>query len=143
MIINILENQKKLAVTIECPVTTPTVERLKKHIEIFDNRITAKKDGDTVYVVTKEVLYFEAVDDRSFLYLKDEVLEVKQRLYELEEVLPTEDFIRISKSTIVNINKIQELTPQINRTILVTLCNGEKVYISRKYVPAFNQLLSL
>ncbi len=143
MIINIREKQEQLAVTIECPAIDRQVERLKKHIEIFDNRILAKKDGNTVNVVTKEVLYFEAVDNRSFLYLKNEVLEVKPRLYELEELLPREDFIRISKSVIVNVNKIKELTPQINRTILVTMCNGEKIYISRKYVADFNRLLSL
>ncbi len=70
-------------------------------------------------------------------------MEVRQRLYELEMVLSDKDFIRISKSQIVNINKIRSLKPEINHTILVTMCNGEQLYISRKYVPAIRNMLSI
>ena len=78
-----------------------------------------------------------------YLYTEDDVMEIGYRLYELEAILPTEDFIRISKSQIVNVNKINTLKPEINRTILVTMCNNEQLYISRKYVKAFRSLLSI
>lgn len=91
----------------------------------------------------KETFYFEAVDSRTFLYTQDDVMEIRQRLYELEAILSNQDFIRISKSLIVNINKIRSLKPELNRTILATMCNGERLSISRKYVPAFRKLLSV
>ena len=90
-----------------------------------------------------EVLYFESVDNRTFLYTESEVLEVKQRLYELEDVLSEKDFIRISKSQIVNVNKIHALRPELNRTIEATMCNGERLSISRKYAAAVRELLEL
>lgn len=83
------------------------------------------------------------MDNHTFLYTEDDVLEVKQRLYELEVILSDKDFIRISKSQIVNINKIKTLKPELNRTILVTMCNGEQLYISRKYVQAIRNMLSI
>lgn len=74
--------------------------------------------------------------------IDDEVMRLKSHI-ESEEILSDKDFVRISKSLIVNINKIRSLKPELNRTILVTLCNGELLYISRKYVPFVRKLLSI
>lgn len=143
MKVEIREEQAALRVLIECRQVTGEVERLKSHIEMFDNRIQAKKEDGVCFVEAKEVLYFESVDDRMFLYTETEVMEIKQRLYELEMLLPCEDFLRISKSRIVNINKISRLQPQINRTLMATMCNGEQLYISRKYVKELKNLLAM
>lgn len=143
MNIEIIEHEKDLQVTIKCKQLNEQVERLKTHIEIFDNKIQAKLENEFCFVNVVDVLYFESVDNRIFLYTEDNVMEIKQRLYELELILPNEDFIRISKSQIVNINKIVSLKPEINRTILATMCNGEQLFISRKYVKSFRNLLSI
>lgn len=62
----------------------------------------------------------------SFLYTQEDVLEIRQKLYELEDYLSQKDFIRISKSIIVNTNQIRSLRPELNRTILATMCNGKR-----------------
>lgn len=143
MNIEIIEHEKDLQVIIKCKQLNEQVERLKTHIEIFDNKIQAKLENEFCFVNAVDVLYFESVDNRIFLYTEYNVMEIKQRLYELELILSNEDFIRISKSQIVNINKIVSLKPEINRTILATMCNGEQLYISRKYVKSFRNLLSI
>lgn len=143
MKIEIEEQKKELQVIIQCIRADEQVNRLKSHIELFDNKIQAKSDKEICFVKLMDVLYFETVDNRMYLYTEDDVMEIGYRLYELEAILPTEDFIRISKSQIVNVNKINTLKPEINRTILVTMCNKEQLYISRKYVKAFRSLLSI
>lgn len=144
MNIQIIEQIKDtLDVIIQCRKIDDEVMRLKNHIELFDQKLYAKKDDDYCFVNSAEVLYFEAVDNRTFLYTQEDAMEVKQRLYELEEMLSDKDFIQISKSVIVNVNKISSLKPELNRTILATLCNGEQVYISRKYVQAVKSLLAI
>lgn len=144
MDIQIVEHIKeKLSVIIQCPKIDDEVMRLKSHIESFDNKLYAQKDGINFFVNLSEILYFESVDNHTFLYTLEDVMEIKQRLYQLEITLPSKDFVRISKSLIVNINKIRSLKPELNRTILVTLCNGELLYISRKYVPYIRKLLSI
>ncbi len=144
MDIQIIEHIKEtLQVVIKCRQIDDEIVRLKYHIEMFDKKLQAKKDNEWCLVNSFDILYFESVDNRTFLYTKDDVMEVKQRLYELEMILSDKDFIRISKSQIVNINKIRSLKPEINRTILVTMCNGEQLYISRKYVPAIRNMLSI
>lgn len=144
MDIRIIEHVKEhLQVVIKCRHIDDEIVRLKYHIEMFDKKLQAKKDNEWCLVNQCDVLYFESVDNRTFLYTKDDVMEVRQRLYELEMILSDKDFIRISKSQIVNINKIKSLKPEINRTISVTMCNGEQLYISRKYVPAIRNMLSI
>lgn len=144
MDIQIIEHIKEtLSVVIQCKKIDDEVIKLKSHIELFDNKLYAQKGGTQFLVNSSDVLYFESVDNHTFLYTQEDVMEIKQRLYELEETLSDKDFIRISKSLIVNINKIRSLKPELNRTILLTMCNGELLYISRKYVPLVRKLLSI
>lgn len=144
MDIQIIEHRtEKPQVVIKCRQIDDEVIRLKHHIERFDQRLQAKKDSVWYFVHLPDVLYFESVDNRTFLYTRDNVMEVKQRLYALETILCAKDFLRISKSQIVNINQVRSLKPEINRTILATMCNGEQLIISRKYVPAIRSLLSI
>lgn len=144
MEIQIMEHMDDtLKVLIQCKKADDEVLRLKTHIELFDNKLYAKRDNEYCFIKASEVLYFEAVDNRTFLYTKEDVLEIRQKLYELEDCLSEKDFIRISKSIIVNINQIHSLKPELNRTILATMCSGERLSISRKYVPAVRKLLSI
>lgn len=144
MNIQIVEHIKDaLEVVIKCRQIDDQVMRLKSHIELFDHKIQAKKDNELHFVNSLDVLYFDSVDNRTFLYTENDVMEVKMRLYELELILSEKDFIRISKSQIVNINKIRTLKPELNRTILATMRNGEQLSISRKYVKAIRSMLAI
>jgi DNA-binding LytR/AlgR family response regulator len=52
----------------------------------------------------------------------------------LEEVLEPHHFVRISKSLVVNLMKIDSIKPFVNARFLCKLKNGEEIIISRKYV---------
>ena len=80
------------------------------------------------------VYYIEVVDGKTFLYCKDKVFESKQKLYELEETLAGGDFLRVSKSTLLNFSKIRSLSPALSGRFEASLDNGEKVIISRQYI---------
>lgn len=135
------QKEEDLQIIIKCRQIDNEVIRLKNHIELFGNKLTAKKEKELCLINASDILYFESVDNRTFLYTVDDVLEINQRLYELENTLSDRDFIRISKSQIVNINKIHSLKPELNRTILATMCNNEQLSISRKYVQAVRNIL--
>jgi DNA-binding LytR/AlgR family response regulator len=60
-------------------------------------------------------------------------------LYELEEKLEQGDFLRISKQTIVNVRKIKSVAPAGDSRFQTTLANGERLIISRQYVPALKE----
>lgn len=141
MNISIQEHAEELAVVIQCRSVDEYVLKLRAHIERFEYRLKGQRGGETVYIDAADVLYFESVDDRTFLYTDDAVMEIRMRLYELEEALPSRDFLRISKSFIVNMQKIGSLRPELNRTVLATMCNGEQLVVSRSYVKKLRSML--
>lgn len=67
----------------------------------------------------------------------------KERLYQLEEVIEELPFMRISKSMIVNIEKILHISPALGGRFEAVLENDEKVIISRLYVPILKNKLGV
>lgn len=90
-----------------------------------------------------DVYYFEAVDNKVFIYCRDKVFESKQKLYELEEMCEGKKFFRASKSTIINLTKITYVRPSISGRFEAKLDNGETVAVSRQYVPVLKKMLGL
>lgn len=90
-----------------------------------------------------DIYYAESVDLKTFVYAAKTVYRSRLKLYELEELLSENDFLRISKQTIVNIRKIQSIAPAGDSRFSATLQNGEKVIISRQYVPALKERFGL
>ena len=107
-----------------------------------DNRLNAFVGNAIHRVDPADVLYIESVDNKTFLYSAQDVYETKHKLYELE-AMGMRDFIRISKSVILNLSKIQSLVPSLSGRLETVLANGERVIISRRYVGALKQHLGL
>ena len=91
----------------------------------------------------KSILYVETVDGNTFIYTENGVFESQLRLYELESMLAEHKFIRVNKSTLLNLNKIESLKSDIDRRIRVTLKNGYQLIISRSYAEDFKAKLGL
>ena len=68
------------------------------------------------------------------VHTRDEIYETKQRLYELEEILPKQ-FLRVSKSTIANVAEIYSLQKSnLSTTSCAAFRNSHKqVFVSRHY----------
>lgn len=63
-------------------------------------------------------------------------------LYELEAMLGSQ-FVRISKSTIVNLRQIDHVEAGFNGTMLLVTKNGTEDYISRSFRNSFKERLGL
>ena len=61
----------------------------------------------------------------------------------LGDLLDKRDFFRCSKSTIIHLDKVVKLKPEITRNILATLTNGENIVVSRRYAGELKQLLGI
>ena len=107
------------------------------------SRITAFYENEIVQLDSKEVYYFESVDNKVYACCEKKVFEIKQKLYELEEIYKQTNFVRISKSMIVNISKVSKIVPMFNGRLEGVLCNGEKVIITRQYVANLKKKLGI
>jgi DNA-binding LytR/AlgR family response regulator len=109
-----------------------------------ENLIVLGYQNDKVHrIKLSDIYYFEAVDGKVFTYCKDNVFEVKQKLYELEELCREKNCFRASKSTILNIAKISSIYPSISGRFEAVLDNGERAVVSRQYVPVLKNMLGL
>lgn len=108
------------------------------------NPIVIGYQNDEIHRINvRDIYYFEAVDGKVFAYCKDNIFEVKQKLYELEELYKEKNYFRASKSTILNIAKISSIYPSISGRFEAVLDNGERTVVSRQYVPVLKNMLGL
>ena len=130
-------------VSIRCPRLDAQITRLIELLRLSDARLTGEKDGETCILDGADVLYIDTVDRGTFLYTAGGVYQTRLRLYELEEQLAAWDFIRVSKSAIVNFSRVRSLRPDFGGRMRLTMSNGEVVMANRQYVPAIKKKLGL
>ena len=97
-------------------------------------RITCRKDDKTFMIRLDDILYIETVDEHLFIYCADDVYENRMRLYEAEQICRDTLFFKASKSMLINIKKIDNMKPSLSGRFEVTMINGERLLVSRKYV---------
>ncbi len=68
---------------------------------------------------------------------------LRLRLYEIENLLLTDQFIRISNSEIINLKKVNNFDLSFTGTICVKLSNGVTTYVSRRHVPKLKKILGI
>lgn len=141
--IDVDEKYKELAVQIKAPKLTSDIEKMISLMRMIDMQLAVKKDDEIILLETKQILYFESVERNTFVYTKEDTFMIDLRLYELEQQLIDQGFIRISKTCILNLKKIQSLKADINRKIRVTLINGEQIIVSRNYADELRMRLGV
>ncbi|MCR5213914.1 MAG: LytTR family transcriptional regulator [Eubacterium sp.] len=137
------QEENNIFVEIHCHDITDQVSRLERHIKRFTSYISAVENGEMLNIRLDAILYIESVDKKTFIYTEKRVLITDKRLYELEDMLDKRDFFRCSKNTIIHLNKVIRLKPEINRNIIATLENNENVVISRRYAGELKALLNI
>ncbi|MBC1688516.1 LytTR family transcriptional regulator [Listeria welshimeri] len=119
------------------------IEKVTNIVLSLEEKISVKKDGETYLLEPKVILYFEAVENKIFVYTEEEVYETNWKLYELEKRFDESSFFRCSKSMILNIKWIEKVAPGFNGRFEASLLNNEKVIISRQYAKVLKQKLQI
>lgn len=141
--IDIDEKYADITVAIKAPKLTQDIEKMISLMRMINMQIAVKKDDEIVLLDTEQILYIEAVERNTFVYTRDDSFEIDLRLYEVEQELLEQGFIRISKTSIINLKKIQSLKADVNRKIRVTLINGEQIIVSRMYADELRKRLGV
>jgi len=89
-----------------------------------------------------EIIHIEADSNYSIFHLYNrEKITVSRVLKDYEEILPEEQFVRIHKSSIVNLNYLKEYNSK--NGLEVMLKNGEKIAVSRRRASIFSEKIKL
>ena len=104
--------------------------------------LAVKRGSDIALLELSDIFMLRVEDKQVKVYTDNEEYIIKKPLYQLEENLNM-DFVRISKTTIINLKKIERVAPSLRGMMFIQLKNGLKDNISRKYLPEFKQALDL
>jgi len=132
---------EEVEISIKCRTIDENLEKLISSLRLFNATISGKKNEKIYIIKLEDILYFDTVDEKVFIYTEEGVYETVLRLYEIEDRFAETSMLRVSKSAVLNINKIDYVSPLLNGRIEAVLLNGEKIIISRQYVPIFKRKL--
>ncbi|WP_238900560.1 LytTR family DNA-binding domain-containing protein [Clostridium sp. YIM B02500] len=121
---------------------TEAIELLTSSNEVIKH-LLGRKEEKYYKVNVDEIFYIESIDRKVFIYTKTQTYEISEKLYVLEEQLTSMNFIRISKSLLLNIDKIHSFYPKLSGNLEALLTNNEKVIISRRYVANLKNKLGM
>lgn len=127
-------------IKIICGLMDDRLKRLIEQIKLYSFSVIAEKDGILTPVALENIYYFEAVDNKTFLYTDREVYRCDKKLYELESQLADTSFIRISKNCILNAAVVTSVRAQFSGRLEATLKNDEKAIVSKHYTKEFRDI---
>jgi len=128
-------------IIVNCPLADEDILRLIAMLRVYQRKLVGVLDGEQHLLDVKDILYIDTTDKKTFLYTETAVYESALRLYELEDGLRELDFLRAGRSVIVNFRKIKSIRPELGGRMLVTMDNGEQVYVSRQYAGELKEKL--
>ena len=142
--IEIEEGLAEEEIVIRCPRLSDSVIALQNYITKQGNgkRCLSLKSGETEFFVPIEEIYFFETEGRELrAHTADRIFSCSYKLYELEELLPG-SFMRISKSTIANLDFVYSITRNLTASSVMEFAGTKKkVMVSRAYFKAVTERL--
>ena len=131
-------------VTIEGPELDEQIQELMNFIHGREQQFLIGKNGEMQHILKPDdVHYFHTENDHVIAVTATDSFILKEKLYELEAMLNSNKFIRLSKSVIANLHELSRFEASFNGTLCVYFKSGKKEYVSRTYVPVIKEALKL
>ncbi len=138
--IGISNIQKHLA-TPKNPIdNTISAETHPPHLQ---ETIFIQKDNSLHKVPLENILLFESEGRKTIAVMKSGRYEIKKTLAQLEEEFSQKNYLRVSKSALVNLSKVISITPDTDRTLIATLTGKVTVRVSRKHATTFKEKVNI
>ncbi|MCZ8354694.1 MAG: response regulator [Cyclobacteriaceae bacterium] len=99
----------------------------------YDSHIFVQKSEKLINLPVEEIEHLEASGDYTILTTKNDQFVSSSGIGKLEEILNPEIFIRVHRSTIININSLKEIEKHFNGGMVVKMNNGKTFPVSRTY----------
>lgn len=130
-------------VVIRCREINGAIQKIQQAIlqETRKVNLVFYQGTTQYYLPLQAILFFETSQSGIDAHTADDVFQVKSKLYELESLLPV-NFIRISKSTIVNTEHIYSIDRSLASSSRIQFRHTHKqVYVSRNYYKSLKNRL--
>lgn len=138
------EQLQEEEVIIRCSSLSEKIQKIQRTLSEADSsqeKIVLFKNDTEYYLNLEDILFFETGIHGIEAHTVDDIFQSKFKLYELEEILPG-TFMRISKSAILNTNRVYAINRNLTASSVIEFQHTHKqVYVSRNYYkPLKNKL---
>ena len=130
-----------------------TIERMKRQLQMgsyadletrlrsvlnvakpkYQDRLPVRSGGRIVFLQTSDIRWIEAAGNYLKFVTKDEAVLMRGTMANLEGQLDPERFLRIHRSTIVNVSHVKELRPWYTGEYVVIMNGGKELTLARRY----------
>lgn len=107
----------------------------------WGERIALKSDRKIVLLRTAEIEWIEAAGNYVNIHARHSTHFVRETMHSIEQKMPPDRFMRIHRSTIVNLDRVKELKAGANGEYVVLMQNGQPLTLSRGYRSQLEKLL--
>ena len=99
----------------------------------FESHIFVQKSEKLFNLPVEEIVYLEASGDYTVITTKNDQFVSSSGIGKLEEIMDPETFIRVHRSTIINLNYLKEIERHFNGGMVVKMQSGKSFPVSRTY----------
>ena len=144
---NLIITKEEESITLCVHKRTPLADKIEElvnndELTIDGININGYLDKDIVPLKLEKISRFYSEDDKCYASVDSKTYQIRKRLYQIEEILPSY-FIRINKSSIININFIKRFNTSWTANVFVELKDGVKDYISRRQLKNVKERLGI
>jgi DNA-binding LytR/AlgR family response regulator len=132
---------EELTITVIGHDDDPEMERLKATFSKTLGYVVGKKESRQYRIPYLEIYYLESQDEHTILYTNQDSFIIPFRLYEIESW--GDPFVRINKSTVVNLTHLSSFKPMLNSKLEALLDNGDRLEVSRMYLSVIKEKLGV
>lgn len=118
------------------------IEQVQREAGI-QQRFMVKIKDRIVPINPADIDWIEAAGDYVHLHVKAEVVVLHDKISTLETKLSSKNFVRVHRSTIVNVDRIKELVPLFQRDYTIVLKDGTQLKLGRTYADEFFRTLNI
>lgn len=140
--IDIDEKHSDQVIIIQTPTWSKDLDDIISYIKKKNNRILGTKNEQTIVLQPEEIDFIYAENRRVYAAIGKERVVVQMKLYEAEQQLSAENFMRFSKSVVGNVDNIDRFELSFNGNLCVYFHSGNKEYITRTYVSTIKNRLT-
>lgn len=135
------DDHESMEIVVKCKTLNDEVIKVLTSLRSLERKVLGTKEGEIHLLLPNDIYYFESVDKKTFAYTEKSVYEVSLRLYQIEELFGDVNFFRATKASILNLDRLQSISPRIGGRLEVKMENGENMIVSRQYVPILKEKL--
>ncbi len=130
-------------VLIRAPERDGEVEALIRRIsgEPPEGLTVTGKDGALVRLMPEKILLISMNGNLARLVTETETYTLRQTLQSIEQTLADRDFLRISRSELINMNKIEKYDFTVKGELRLELTGGIETWAARRCIPAIRARL--